>query len=80
MRDGVRRVTNLTEVVGMEGDVIVAHDLFTFEFKGEDDDGRLIGDFRASGIRPNFSAKAAYFGLERALVEAITQEAAGLAG
>ncbi len=41
MRDGVRRITHITEVVGMEGDVITTQDLFTFEFRGEDADGRL---------------------------------------
>jgi len=43
MRDGMRRVTHVTEVVGMEGDVIVTQDLFKFEFEGEDADDRLIG-------------------------------------
>jgi pilus assembly protein CpaF len=72
MRDGVRRVTHVTEVVGMEGDVIITQDLFTFEFKGEDESGKLIGEFRSSGIRPNFTPQAAYFGLDQALVEAMT--------
>jgi len=72
MRDGVRRVTHVTEVVGMEGDVVITQDLFTYEFKGEDDSGKLMGDFRSSGIRPNFTAKAAYFGLDQALIEAMT--------
>ena len=44
MRDGVRRVTHVTEVIGMEGDVIITQDLFTFEFKGEDGDGKLFGE------------------------------------
>jgi pilus assembly protein CpaF len=72
MRDGVRRITHLTEVVGMEGDVIITQDLFTFEFKGEDENGKLVGDFRSSGIRPNFTPQAAYFGLDQALIEAMT--------
>jgi len=71
MRDGVRRVTHVTEIVGMEGDVIITQDLFTFEFKGEDDSGKLIGEFRSSGIRPHCTAQAAYFGLEQALIEAM---------
>ena len=74
MRDGGRRVTHVTEVIGMEGDVIVTQDLYTFEFEGEDENGKLIGKFRSSGIRPNFSAKAAYFGLEKQLIEAMTAE------
>ena len=72
MRDGVRRVTHVTEVVGMEGDVIVTQDLFTYEFKGEDETGKLVGEYKSTGIRPNFCPKAAYFGLEQALIEAMT--------
>ncbi len=72
MRDGGRRVTHVTEVVGMEGDVIITQDLFTFEFKGEDENGKLIGEFRSTGIRPNFTHQAAYFGLDQALIEAMT--------
>ncbi len=72
MRDGMRRITYVTEVVGMEGDVITTQDLFTYEFEGEDPDGKLRGSFRASGLRPNFTPKAAYFGLDRLLVEAMS--------
>ncbi len=75
MRDGGRRVTHVTEVVGMEGDVIITQDLFTFEFKGEDENGKLVGEFRSSGIRPNFTPQAAYFGLDQALVEAMMSAA-----
>jgi pilus assembly protein CpaF len=71
MRDGMRRVTNVVEVVGMEGDVITTQDLFTFEFEGDDADGRIRGSFRSSGLRPHFTPKAAYFGLERPLLEAM---------
>lgn len=75
MRDGVRRVTHVTEVVGMEGDVIITQDLFTYEFEGEDENGKLVGRFKSSGIRPYCSAQAAYFGLEKALIEAMSQGA-----
>jgi len=71
MRDGMRRITHVTEIVGMEGDVIVTQDLFTFEFKGEDDNGKLIGEFNSSGIRPHCSVQAAYFGLDQALMDAM---------
>ena len=71
MRDGIRRVTAISEVVGMEGDVITMQDLFTFDFKGERPDGRLYGDFKPAGIRPHFLPKAAYFGLDKALLEAM---------
>jgi pilus assembly protein CpaF len=71
MRDGMRRVTHVMEVVGMEGDVITTQDLFTFEFEGEGTDGMLRGNFKSSGLRPHFTAKAEYFGLDRALLEAM---------
>ncbi len=71
MRDGVRRVTHVTEIVGMEGDVIITQDLFTFEFQGEDEHGKLIGEFKSSGIRPHCTPQAAYFGLDQALIEAM---------
>ena len=72
MRDGIRRITHLMEVVGMEGDIITTQDLFVFEYEGDDADGRLRGTFKSSGLRPHFTPKAAYFGLERPLLEAIS--------
>ncbi len=72
MRDGMRRVTHVVEVVGMEGDVIITQDLFTYEFEGEEADGRLRGTFKSSGLRPHFTPKASYFGLDRPLIEAMT--------
>jgi pilus assembly protein CpaF len=71
MRDGTRRVTSITEVVGMEGDVITTQDLFTFQYQGEGADGKLRGVFNSGGIRPAFLPRAEYFGLDRALLEAI---------
>ncbi|MDP6572424.1 MAG: CpaF family protein [Rhodospirillales bacterium] len=72
MRDGVRRITHITEVVGMEGEVITAQDLFTFEFEGENADGRLRGSFKSTNLRPNFLPRAEYFGLGKALMEAVS--------
>jgi pilus assembly protein CpaF len=72
MRDGVRRVTSITEVVGMEGDVITTQELFSFNFEGENPDGTLRGSFQPSGLRPHFTTKAEYFGLDRPLLEAVT--------
>lgn len=69
MRDGMRRITHITEVIGMEGDVITTQDLFTYEFEGEGLDGMLKGHFRSSGLRPHFAPNAAYFGLENRLLE-----------
>ncbi|HTZ78252.1 MAG TPA: CpaF family protein [Stellaceae bacterium] len=71
MRDGIRRVTSITEVIGMEGDVITTQELFSFKFEGEGQDGRLKGRFESSGLRPSFTPRAEYFGLDRALLEAM---------
>ena len=71
MRDGQRRVTQITEMVGMEGDVVTTQDLFTYEYEGESADGRLRGSFQSSGIRPAFLPRAQYYGLDRALIEAV---------
>lgn len=71
MRDGIRRITHVTEVVGIEGETITTQDLFTFDFEEEGRDGILIGTFRPSGLRPQFAEKAAYFGLDKPLLEAI---------
>ena len=71
MRDGVRRVTHITEVMGMEGEVIITQDLFTYEFRGETADGKLAGTFKSSGLRPHFLPRAAYYGLDKVLMEAM---------
>ncbi|HVJ48569.1 CpaF family protein [Desulfitobacterium sp.] len=57
LRDGTRRVTHITEVLGMEGDVIVLQDIFRFEQTGIDKQGKVLGYFRATGIRPHFMEK-----------------------
>lgn len=54
LRDGTRKINYLTEVQGMEGDVIILQDIFTYEQQGVDDHGRIVGRFKASGIRPKF--------------------------
>jgi pilus assembly protein CpaF len=71
MRDGIRRITQITEVVGMEGEVVTTQDLFTFEFEGENADGMLFGSFKPSGLRPHFMPRAQYYGLDRALMDAM---------
>ena len=73
MRDGVRRIIYITEVVGMEGEIITTQDLFTYEYQGEDDNGKLVGRFRGSGLRPHFAERAEYFGLGRTLIEAVSK-------
>src|SRR5205807_676005 len=58
LKDGTRRFTQITEVVGMEGDVITLQDLFTFDFRaGVDDQGRFKGQLRPTGLRPYFLDK-----------------------
>src|SRR3984957_3464803 len=71
MRDGVRRVTRITEVVGMEGDVIITQDLFTFKYDVSSFADEVKGTFEASSVRPAFASRAAYYGLEDALLEAM---------
>ncbi len=73
LRDGSRKITHVTEVIGMEGDVITLQDLFVYEFLGEDSVGRIVGRHRATGIRPSFWDRARYFGLERELAEALAE-------
>jgi pilus assembly protein CpaF len=72
MRDGSRRVTQITEITGMEGDVVTMQDLFVCEVTGEAPDGKLIVEFKNSGLRPHCLPKAAYFGLDKQLMEAMT--------
>jgi pilus assembly protein CpaF len=72
LRDGSRRITHITEVLGMEGDVIITQDLFTYEIVGEDANGRVIGRHRSTGIgRPAFWDRARYYGEEQRLAAAI---------
>jgi pilus assembly protein CpaF len=63
LSDGGRRVLSISEIVGMEGDVITMQDLFLYERKGLDDDGNVIGRFRPTGIRPRFSDRLEHYGI-----------------
>ena len=72
LRDGSRRITHVTEVVGMEGDVIVTQDVFVYEIVGEDANGKIIGRHKSTGIgRPKFWEQARYFGEETRLAAAL---------
>ena len=64
-RDGGRRLVQLTEVCGLEGDIVILNDIFAFELAGEASDGRLHGSYRVSRARPSFNDRLAYFGLDR---------------
>jgi pilus assembly protein CpaF len=57
MRDGSRRVVNLTEVGGMEGDKIILQEIFRFTELGVDPNGKVLGELRATGLRPRFTVK-----------------------
>ena len=70
MRDGVRRVQNIAEVVSLEGDVILTQDLFRFTL-GDDPGDRLQGSFVSSRLRPRFVEQARYYGLEEELKQAM---------
>jgi pilus assembly protein CpaF len=72
LRDGSRRITHITEVIGLEGDVIITQDVFLYELMGEDANGNLIGQHRSTGIgRPKFWERARYYGEEARLAAAL---------
>ncbi|NPD69198.1 CpaF family protein [Lichenicola cladoniae] len=74
-RDGGRRVTQVTEVIGMEGDIVTLNDVFRLEIIGEDPSGRLIGRYKVSRIRPKYHERLSYFGLDRAWMAALDEAA-----
>ncbi|WP_373237887.1 CpaF family protein, partial [Cohaesibacter celericrescens] len=72
LRDGSRRITHITEVTGMEGDVITTQDLFLYEIKGEDANGKIVGVHKSTGIgRPAFWERARYYNEEGNLAMAL---------
>ena len=72
LRDGSRRITHITEVVGMEGDVIITQDVVLYNIKGEDQHGRLIGQHVSTGVgRPKFWERAKYYNEEQRLANAL---------
>ena len=65
LKDGTRRLTHVTEVAGMEGEVVTLQDLFTFDFAaGMDDEGRFKGRLKSTGLRPRFLDKLAERGVQ----------------
>jgi pilus assembly protein CpaF len=70
LRDGSRRVTDITEVIGMEGPVIVTQQLFKFEYLDESADGKIIGEYRPMGLRPYTLEKAKQYGFDQPFLEA----------
>jgi pilus assembly protein CpaF len=73
MRDGARRVTQVTEVCGMEGDVVTLNDHITFEYQNDDAHGRIMGRYKTSMIRPGFASRLEYYGLDRAWSSAVAE-------
>jgi len=71
MRDGIRRVLNVSEIAGMEGDIITARELFTFRYVGEKRDGTIDGVFESTRMRPDFVTRAARYGLDRELLDVL---------
>ncbi len=63
LSDGTRKVTSISELVGMEGDVITMQDLFIFDREGVASDGRVLGEYRPTGIRPRFSDRMRAYGI-----------------
>src|SRR3954468_21618396 len=71
LRDGSRKITHVSEVLGMEGEVVTLQDLFVYEITGEDAQGRITGRHKFTGLRPGFWDRVRYFGKERDLAEAM---------
>ena len=72
LRDGSRRITHITEVLGMEGDVIITQDVVVYDITGEDANGKLSGTHRSTGIgRPKFWERARYYNEEKNLAAAL---------
>mgnify|MGYP000854748744 CR=1 FL=1 len=70
--DGSRRITHITEVMGMEGDTIITQDIFLYDLLGEDANGKIIGKHRSTGIgRPKFWERARYYNEEKRLAAAL---------
>jgi pilus assembly protein CpaF len=63
LRDGSRKITHITEVQGMEGEVVTLQDIFIFDSTGKDENGKIIGQFKPTGIRPKFLEKVAANGI-----------------
>ena len=63
LNDGSRRVLSITEITGMEGAVITSQEIFTFDQEGVDENGKIRGKFRATGVRPRFTTRLASHGI-----------------
>jgi pilus assembly protein CpaF len=73
LRDGSRKVTHVSEITGMEGEVVTMQDLFVLDILGEDAQGKLITKQRSTGLRPKFFDKARSFGVEKYVLDAMEE-------
>lgn len=71
MRDGQRRIIQVSEVTGMEGEVITTNDIAAFEYQEEDVHGRILGTYKSTQALPKFKSRLAYYGLHQAWTEAM---------
>jgi pilus assembly protein CpaF len=62
LQDGSRRITHVTEIVGMQGGVISMHDIFEFQGRGVDSQGQIVGHLQPTGLRPHFLDRLNQFG------------------
>ncbi|MEZ5814151.1 MAG: ATPase, T2SS/T4P/T4SS family [Alphaproteobacteria bacterium] len=71
LRDGSRKTTHVTEITGMEGEVVTMQDLFVLEIAGEDENGKLITRQKSTGLRPKFFDQARQFGVHQMVLDAL---------
>jgi pilus assembly protein CpaF len=64
-------VQSVVEIAGIEGDIIAARELFVFQYRGADRDGHIEGTFESARMRPDFTTRAARYGLDRELLDAL---------
>ena len=73
-RDGVRRITQITDVVGLEGDVLVMNDIFQFKPSGESASGKVMGAYTVSRAQPSFQQRLVYYGMDRVWANAFIED------
>jgi pilus assembly protein CpaF len=73
MRDGQRRIVQISDVIGLEGEVITTNDIAAFEYQEEDVHGRILGTYKSTHATPKFKSRLAYYGLDRPWAEAMRQ-------
>jgi len=73
LRDGSRKVTHISEITGMEGEIITMQELFKFQYEGDDEFGRIIGTQKSSGLRPILYERARQFNLEEKVLQSMEE-------